>query len=481
LAFDDTNDDDRGKVFYSIIEFDVLDENDNIITYNSVQADDITWIECGRITDLSGNGLKVNSAIFINNEIWAATENDVYISSDYGIWSTWSTISSSNLDGININQISASYTTPYAYGYGYGYGYGADYFDVFGVSGYLYGYGVSEFESSYLGTYGWGYGYESIFGIYGIENIYVATDSGPFIYSGGNWQQLSNDKCYCINSSNGIIYIGTDTGLLRSTDDGVTFEGDSPLEDTFYPYGILPRRTTSILSNFNNLSEIYISQYGGVFASKNSGGKFKLISDGMKERKVKFLLQNPLNNSIIYSFTETVGFLNSAVTFLIDSSGSMEANDPNNLRLDMVKKIIKSIHSNASVTPYFQIVKFGLSESSTDNTLGYSLLRKKSTVVDFPGTEILTATGDHGGFVAADIDDTDIVDYLGSLVDSIDATSHSRTPLFDSIDILSRGINNSGASWTYNKKQYKYIVNDVSSEYFKSLNNNIMKSNINHN
>ena len=99
------------------------------------------------------------------------------------------------------------------------------------------------------------------------------------------------------------------------------------------------------------------------------------------------------------------------------------------------------------------IIKFGLEESSTGSKLGYTSLRG-TDVVDFPGTEILTATGDKGGFVAAELDDGDIVNTLAGIIDDASSDTHSRTPLFDSIDVMSRGINNSGASWTYKNEQY---------------------------
>ena len=477
IAFDDTNATERGKVFYAILNVDVVDGNGDITTLNTIEADEVVWIEGGRITDLSGNGLKINSALFVGSSLWVATENDVYISVNYGTWSTWTALASSNLNGVNVNQISASYSQPYAYGYGYGYGSGGDYFDVLGVSGFIEGYGVDYFEAFFFGQYGFGYGYEEVWGRGTVDKIYVATDDGPYVYDSGVpgfWTNLSSDTCYCISVSEDRIYIGTDSGILRSIDSGSTFKGDSATLDDFYPYGLLPRRTTSILYNDRDLSEIYVSQYGGVFISKNDAGNFTYVSEKLKENRVKFLLQNPLNNRIVYAFTETARFLNSAVTFLIDSSGSMEANDPDSVRLSMAKKVMSNIYSNAVATPYFQIVKFGLPESSTSSELGYLSLRNNAGVVDFPGTFVLTATGDKGGFVAADLDDGTVVSTLEGIIDSAVSVSHSRTPLFDSIDVLSRGMNNSGSSWDYNNRYLKYIVEDVSSEYFKNLHKSVI-------
>ena len=470
IAFDDTNLDERGKVFYSIITPDVVDDDGDILTQNSVESDDITWIEAGRITD-GGTGLKVNTVMFVGSDLWVGTTDGVYSSTNYGTWTVWGEITTLPA-GTNINHISASYLTPVTYGYGYGYGEGGSYFDVLGASGYLTGYGVDEFESTFYGEYGFGYGYENIWGRQYVEDVYIATDIGPYIYQGGTWVNLSSDKCYCINVSNDRIYIGTDSGILRSIDGGTTFEGDSPLTDTFYSYGLLPRKTTSILSNIRDLNEIYVSQYGGIFISKNNAGDFTYVANGLTESRVKLILQNPLNNRALYAFTETVSFLNSAVTFLIDSSGSMEANDTNNVRLDLVNKVISNIHSSAVATPYFQIVKFGLREVSTGDTPGYTSLRTRTNTVDFPGTDILTSTGDRGGFVAADLDDGNVVSTLAGIVSGASNVSHSRTPLFDSIDVLSRGINNSGSSWEYISP--RYIVEDVASEYFKSLHKSVI-------
>lgn len=477
VAFDDTNADERGKIFYATLTVDVVDENGDITTLNTIEADEVIWVEGGRVTDAGGNGLKVNSALFVSSSLWVATENDVYISNNYGTWSAWATVAGSNLDGVNVNQISASYLQPYSYGYGYGYGYGGDYFDVLGVSGFLEGYGVGYFEAVYSYRFGFGYGYEETWGRGTVDKIYVATDDGPYVYDSsepGFWDNLSSDTCYCISVSEDRIYIGTDSGILRSIDAGVTFEGDNANLDSFYPYGLLPRRTTSILYNDRDLSEIFVSQYGGVFISKNDAGDFTYVSEKIRESRVKFILQNPLNNRILYAFTETARFLNSAVTFLIDSSGSMEANDPDSVRLSMAKKIISNIHSNAIATPYFQIVKFGLPESSTSVDLGYSSLRDNDNVVDYPGTSILTATGDRGGFVAADVDDGSIVATLGGIIDDAESVSHSRSPMFDSIDVLAKGMNNSGASWRYDNNSLQYVVEDVTSEYFKNLHKSVI-------
>jgi hypothetical protein len=159
IAFDDTNDDERGKVFIATLSYDVFDDNRNVIVENSIVADEVSWTECGRITNGGGTGLRVNSSLFVGSELWVGTNAGVYTCSDYGTWINWN--ASSGFDtSVEVYQLTASYNPPYAYGYGLGYGIGGDYFDVLGVSGQYKGYGVDLFESTYINSYGLGFGYE---------------------------------------------------------------------------------------------------------------------------------------------------------------------------------------------------------------------------------------------------------------------------------------------------------------------------------
>jgi len=449
IAFDNTNSSERGKVFYS---------SDNGDSWSIIN-----------IADLSG--IVVND-VYIQNDttIWIGTDNGVYTSSDTGV--NWAAINTGFPLSISVNQITADTDTSISYGYGYGFGEGLDYFDVLDVEGYMFGYGVDSFETIYSGAYGYGYGYEYTFTGGSLPIFFAATDDGLYRYNGHSWDQIFDDgqECFSVELANDYIYLGKENGFVRSSyttgSPTVDFIGDDPIVDSFYPQGLLSKRTTNIIKNTTTNSEIYVSQYGGVFITKNNGGNFVSISNSLLEKRIKFILINPLNNRIIYAITENTSFSNIGLTILLDCSGSMISNDPSDIRIDMAKKIISEIDSAATTTPYFQIIKFGISERDTDRLKN---IYDGMSSFDFAGAYNLTS-----GFTSST---TSVATLLDECKTSFaDTVSHRKTSLFDSISATADGLNKYGSSWEYieidpdtNESTYKYKYSDIVSRYFSEL------------
>jgi hypothetical protein len=374
--FDDTNSIERGSVFYAEI------------TASDISAGSITWVEKTSIT-----GIKINSSLFNGTDIWACTDNGIYISTDGGV--VWT---QTHLSGVDVLQVEIS---------------GTDY--------------------------------------------YAATADGCYVNLTGSWVQKTTSACYTVHVISGDIYIGTDNGMLRSTDAGNNFYGDNP-SDSFYPYGLSKAKTTYITSNSANSSEIFVAQHGGVFISENSGGNFQMVSNLLDEKRVTKLLLNSVTNSMLYAVTETIRFSGLAITFLIDFSGSMEANDPQNRRLLMAKKIINGIEANYPSDTYFQIIYFGVEEKN-----GFNLLKDSLKVdEDFMGAEIQTSINGNFGFLSSYSSAIDVLDAGGT-------ATNKRTPLWDSIEAMSEGLNKYGVSWTYDSIQRKYIYKEISPKYFSEL------------
>ena len=458
IAFDNTNETEKGKVFKAILDS------------SSIEDEDISWEYVTRILDGS-DGVLVNSVKIFDSTIVVGTDFGFYISYDDG--ETWSVENTGLPSDTEINQIFVLYDPLYYYGYGYGYGTGLDYFDVMSVPGSTYGYGTDDFEVNNSLSYAFGYGYEEIYGNGSPNKIYIATDKGLYVSDAYviSWSQLGvsrigSSECYSVYADDDKILVGLSTSLLRSVDSGATFEGNNVVDD-YYVTGLLRQRITGISSNNKNKNEIFISQYGGIFISDNSGADFSFISKNLPEKRIKKIINNPVNSRIIYASTETTKYSKSAITILMDCSGSMNANDPDNKRISMAKKIVKSIDDSATVTPnYYQVVKFGLSETGIDEDYGYEALRLLTGVVDIPGTEILTTSLYAYGFIS----DASSVYSDGGIIDlCVNDTDHRRTPLFDSLEVLSGGINKFGSSWNYSKELKKYVYNEISSDYFNEL------------
>jgi len=380
-VFDNTDDDERGKVFYSEV------------TSTGITNDNLTWTEKTRLLNGS-TGLNANHVLFNGSDIWVATNNGIYISTDSAV--SWTL---SHLSGIAVNQIA--------------------------VSGTKY---------------------------------YAATQDGCYVNISGSWSKKTTNVCYSVHVISTDIFIGTETGLLRSTDNGVNFYGNDP-DDSFYPQGLLKSRTTFIGSNSSNTSELYVAQYGGVFISENGGGNFHTISNSLKETRVRNLLLNPITNRTLYAITETLLFSGTAITFAIDCSGSMLSNDPNNRRLSMAKKIIRGIAADYPSDTYFQIIAYGIEEKN-----GYNLFKDGiESDEDFIGAEILTSINGNFGFVSGSSSAIDAVDNCDTSI------VHKRTPLWDSIDAMAEGLNKHGASWRYDAILNKYVFSEFSEKYFSEL------------
>jgi len=456
IAFDNTSASEKGKVYGAVVSKALIDLGD--ISWNLINSSD----------DGSGGlkGLVVNDALFFSeNEVWVGTDNGVYKSIDKGI--SWSPLNVGLPASTIVNEISGEFSSGIAYGYGYGYGQGLDYFDVIGETGYTIGYGTDDFESDYAFSYGYGYGYEyTDTGNQSGVLTFIATESGVYRYSNGYWVRVGASSITQANTvllENGKVYVGTDDGFFRSADeenvyiDGLTFEGTDEF-DTFYAQGLLKNTTTKILSNLSNPQELFVSQYGGVFVSTNGGGNFNNISNKLPEKKVKFILTNPLNSRIIYAFTESTKFSNAAVTVLMDYSGSMLSNDINGNRIDMAKNIISQISSSATNTPFFQLVRFGLLDSEYQKIKSYAENRGLSEE-DFSVGGIINITE---GFTSS-------TSYVLNQLEALRNPTYygNKTPLNEAINLISQSINQGGADFSYFDREYEYEVGTIISRRFK--------------
>jgi len=458
LAFDDTSETEKGKVFY--IDLTLIEPFWTLLS-----------------TDILGKTVKT-SVIINDNEILVGTSgNGVFRTLDGGI--SWEDFNIGLPDNCDVRQFFVKNDISTTYGYGYGYGEGLDYFDVFDQEGLLTGYGTDDFEL--IAEYGYGYGWE--YGFSGGSNsiIYIATDSGVFRYT-SFWQRIypypdqEGTETFSINITDHYIFIGKEEGIVRSVDqvfgtEEIVFEGDSEEDLFYYPLGLLKQRVTGIFSNKDNLSEIYVSQYGGVFVSKNNGGNFVPLSNLMPERKVKQLLANPINNRLIYAVTENIKFNSSGMTIILDSSGSMEANDPEGRRINLIKNIINGINTESiseNTKSYYQLVSFGVPEKKYNTESGYE---QYGIINETDGMISSVPT---------------VLDKIDSLVNP--SGEHYRTPLFQAIDIVSKGLIKDGSSWNYSDLKKSYEYKEIVSKFFTELdrfvifitdgNNNILEESI---
>lgn len=446
LAFDNTNSSEKGKVYY-------LDLSSSSTTWSLLSS------------DLNSAGVVVNKGFVIDaNNIWVGTDNGVFKTSDGG--SNWSSVNIGLPSNLNVRDIYIKEDASLNYGYGYGYGIGLDYFDVIGVSGLLTGYGVGDFESNFIGTYSYGYGYEYGFSGGSQQIVFIASNLGVYRYI-SSWERVyphASDpsiETFSVHVNDKHIYVGKNDGIVRSTGDvgdtltEIEFQGDNIGDLDFYSQGLLKRRVTTIKSNNN--SEIYVSQFGGVFVSKNDGGNFNSLSNKMNEKRIKFLLNNPINNRIFYCFTETIDFSRAAMTILVDTSGSMIANDPEYRRIDMIKDVVQEIQTEANsreVSAYYQVIGFGSSEREYSRTPENQY---------YGGVTNLT-----GGFTA---NSTTALNKLSSL-DGVGL--HYRTPFFEAISITSSGLLNNGSNWIYDKDNFEYKFTDIISRFLSNLDKSLV-------
>ncbi len=470
IIFDDTNSSEKGKVFRS---------NDFGENWNLISSDLI--------------GLVVNDLFIVNSsEMWAGTSNGIYKTIDGGI--TWNSFNSNLPNNTKINQVLVYGNIIGEYGYGYGGGEGVDYFDVLGFDGSFLGYGVDGFELTEQLDYTYGYEY----GFSGGDDFIaiIATDRGVYWLVNGDWKRIYPDESLADVNTNTVlltnneIFIGKDDGLIRSdvvsfeeSDKGFIFKGHSvsdALSGDFYIQGLLRRKTTKIISNKNSNDEIFISQYGGVYISKNSGGNFINSTKKINERslKIKDILLNPLNNNIVYFISENTKFSNAGVTIVVDCSGSMAANDPGEKRIDMALNIVSEISSAATNTPYFQIIRFGVSEFSYEkNKPIFQTLSDFDVNGAFNLTRGNNATLSDAGYSA----DINLVNKALDIScrEPISKGEHSRTLLFDTIAITAQGLINDGSRWVYQDKDinnsvYKYNLNKINSNFYWNLDKSLI-------
>src|ERR1035437_2735435 len=469
LAFDDTSDSERGKVFYAdLTTAGVPDET---------KITNLQWISAGRIED--GNGIKTNEALFLDSHtVWAGTERGVFVCDLLVHPYAWVSKNTGLPSSSKINDIKASYSDLFVYGYGYGYASGIDvldYFNVFNLPGYKDGYGYGNFETTNVGEFSYGYGYERTFGEGNLQKVYVAAESGVYIYSGTAWVKIGGsiwdtNEPLCLHIVNDKMYVGINGGIFRSIyNSGFNDFYGLNATDAFYPFGLSGNQTTSVLSNVLNDSEIIVSQFGGVFVSKKEGGNFSIYSGKLKDKNIKKLLSNPLNNYSLYAITESVRFTNSAISFLIDSSGSMVANDPDNKRLDSAKKIIDQIQASSGFNNYYQVSLFGLPENDVNHEAGYISAAKDNSLIDFPGAKLLTGNSLSLGTTIASSGFISDVVTPKSYIDDCVNQDHRRTPLIDAISVFANGMNSDGAYWKYNYTEKEYNADNLTSDYFYDL------------
>jgi len=455
IAFDNTNSSEKGCVYVATI------------TEGLIESNSVLWVLVNDLPFGSG-GLKgriINDVIFLSNtEILVGTDNGVYRSLDQGL--SWSSINDGLPDGIVVNQISGDRTSGITYGYGYGYGSGLDYFDVLNVDGYSIGYGFDSFEIDFYNSYGYGYGYEyTSEGDSFTSLIFIASENGIYRFNGSFWSQVGGETISQANTillENNKVYVGNNEGFFRSTDSGdifvdsFEFEGMSEY-DTFYSQGLLKSKTTRILPNISNSQELFVAQHGGVFISSNGGGNFSNISSRLDEKRVKFILTNPLNSRIIYAFVESTKFSNAAVSILLDCSGSMSSNDPDFKRIDMAKEIVSQISSTATSTPFYQLVTFGLSDSEYQKIKNYAqgrgLLEDEFSISGIVNiTEGFTSSDT---FVLSELENLKSINFQGN-----------QTPLNEAINLISKSINHGGSDFSYENREFEYQIGNIISKRF---------------
>ena len=438
LAFDNTSESEKGKVFY--IDLTVASP---------------VWIILS--TDILGKTISTSVCIS-ESEILVGTDDGVYRTLDGGI--NWSDISLGLPENCDVRQLFVKDDISTVYGYGYGYGEGLDYFDVFDNEGLLTGYGTDDFEL--ISEYGYGYGWEYGFTGGSDSLVFIATDTGVYRFT-SFWQRIYpypdevGEETFSVNITDNYIFIGKEYGIIRSVDqvfgtEEILFEGDNEEDTSYYPLGLLKQRVTGIFSNKDNQSEIYVAQYGGVFVSKNNGGNFTPLSNTLPERKIRQLLTNPINNRLIYVVTENIKFNSAGMTIIMDSSGSMHANDPDGRRIELVKNIINEINSEAVSTntkSYYQVVSFGVPEKKYNKESG------------FEQYGIINETDGMTSNV------TSVLETIDTIVSPVG--EHYRTPLFQSIDIVSKGLVKDGSSWDYSDLKSSYDFKSIVSKFFTEL------------
>lgn len=274
-------------------------------------------------------------------------------------------------------------------------------------------------------------------------------------------------EVFTFDATDNGIYFSSSSGLLKSDSDWATlistyqtlavtseisYSGENESDINFYSFGISNQRITGISHDPNNHSEMYLSQYGGVFVSKNAGGNFAVISNSLPERRVKQLLINPVKSRIIYVTVETVQFSRAGITFIVDTSGSMYENDPDGKRIDLAKALIDSVQAQAdasNVDAYYQVVSFGISEENNSSFIEGQL-----------SGGVINKTG---GFTSSDTTAKTALENLRN------EGRHYRSPLFEAGDLVAEAADAGGVNWIYNRRKGEYEYETVLSQFFSEL------------
>lgn len=389
-----------------------IDNSENAEASKVFTLDDLdngtSWTEQGQIS----LGVIVNSLLALGSDVfWAGTNSGVYKTEDKG--STWAAVNT----GIDSGTI------------------------------------VYDLQKQTTGS--------------GI--LLIATSTGTYAFNPNmvsnptsTWVKIHSAASFAVHMNSKHIYIGTDQRLLRSIDDNLTeiftssltFEGSLSTDSNYYAFGLLKQKITSILSRNSLESEIYVSQEGGVFVSKNDGGNFTNLSNKLLEKKVSKIISNPINNRVIYAVTETTKFSRAGATIILDTSGSSFSNDQLNRRIDFLQDIIDGIENQAQSegnVAYYQLITFGVSEEQARRIL---TLDDK----DFPGV-----TNETGGYVAN-------AEFVKNKLEAFrNIGIHFRTPLNKALDISSKGLENFSSSWRYNQREQKYEFQTIVSSFFNEL------------
>lgn len=382
-----------GQVY--VLAFNNSDTENSGKVYYSLYDSELSWIEISSLPKNVSERLQVYDCLFVSeNEIWVATNLGIFKSDDSG--ATWSEENT----GLDSNTVVRQIVK----------------------------------DSS--------------------DRLFIATNTGAYRYL-TSWNKIYSQSTYSILATDDYIYLGISNGLLRSVSgiadgDTIEFQGDDIADTDFYAFGLNKQKVTKILSD---ASEVYVSQNGGVFISKNDGGNFTCISNKLNEKSVKTLLYNPLDYRIFYALTETTKFSRAAATIAIDMSGSMLANDPQGQRFSCAKKFINQLEAAAievGNNNFYQLVIFGLNEVDYQREIGGQAF---SGVINFSQGYNSNA------------------ETIVALIDRLELTEnyHYRTNLTDVLNVLMNSDDKNGSLWAHDDDQGNYSYMEIISKYHSEL------------
>ncbi|NWG04500.1 MAG: putative Ig domain-containing protein [Syntrophaceae bacterium] len=134
--------------------------------------------------------------------------------------------------------------------------------------------------------------------------LYAGTESFCIFKSmnaGGSWTPIYLPPSYCpyinaldIDPVNNILYVGTDQGLFKSTDEGATWS-----QNISYTSDV-----RSFLINPGNPDVLYVGTYNhGVFKSTNRGANWSAMNNGLPTNKEVHTLVPNLYNHFLFAGT----------------------------------------------------------------------------------------------------------------------------------------------------------------------------------